>query len=587
MKYALIGNCAFQALLDERARVTWLCWPRFDSSFVFGSLLDEERGGDFSVEPAEAEFETRQSYIKNTNVLRTEFHTPSGVFEVVDFAPRFRQYERYYKPATLMRRVRPLSGEPSVRVRCRPVYDYGRLAPRRHVASNHIQWEMPETTLRLTTDVPLTYVSEGRPFLLERDACLALTWGAHLEAPLAPTLETFLSQTRRYWERWVKHTTVPGCFQAEVIRSALALKLHQYEDTGAITAATTTSLPEADGTGRNWDYRFCWLRDSYFTLRAMRRLGQFEETEGFESWLKNIAQASPDRLQPVYGISGESELTEVTLDHLSGYRNNRPVRAGNEAYAQVQNDVYGEMIAAMSPLLLDIRFSERLGQGTDRLIHRLLDRVAETMEIPDAGIWEYREKELVSTFSLLMHWTGATMAKRIAERLPDDKLRKRAEEQAARAHKLIESCWDEELGYYVDSTSTRNPDAALFMMINLGYLKPSDPRAERHLRGLASELAVADPLMHRYKHDDGFEQHGCTFTVCGFWYTEALARLGHKDQAQEACKRLTEYANHVGLFSEDLDPKTGEQWGNFPQTYSHVGLINTAFAIRPVPEEDS
>ena len=243
------------------------------------------------------------------------------------------------------------------------------------------------------------------------------------------------------------------------------------------------------------------------------------------------------------------------------------------------------MIAAMSPFLLDIRFSEYLMAGADQLVERLLDRVEETMDLPDAGIWEYRGAKMVNTFSLLLHWTGATMAERIAKRLPDPQLETHARKQARRARELIESTWNEEHGYYADSTSTADPDASLFMMVNLGYLTPDNPRAERHVRNLSREPAVADPLMHRYKHEDDFGVSTSTFTVCGFWYAEALARLGHRDEAEQACARLIEYSNHVGLFSEDLDPTTGEQWGNFPQTYSHVGLINTAFAIKPVPED--
>ena len=351
MKLSLIGNCAYQALVDDEARVVWLCWPRFDSSFVFGALLDEKKGGDFAILPGAEEYEVEQQYLTNTNVLRTVFTSSAGSFEVVDFAPRFRQYERLYKPTKLMRRVRPLRGSPRVKVRIRPVYDYGREVPRCHTSSNHLQWAIPGASLRLTSNVPLSYITESRPFLLEHDAHFALTWGSPLEAPLEETVDSFLARTRRYWERWVKHTSMPGVFQEEVIRSALALKLHQFDDTGAITAAATTSLPEEHGAGRNWDYRYCWLRDSYFTLRAMRRLGQFEEMEGFVAFLKNLVDAHPHRLQPVFSISGDDLLTEVELPHLHGYMGNQPVRAGNAAYYQIQNDVYGEMVGAVISFL--------------------------------------------------------------------------------------------------------------------------------------------------------------------------------------------------------------------------------------------
>ena len=585
VKLALIGNCAYQALIDARASVVWLCWPRFDSSFVFGALLDPERGGSFDVVPAAARATSSQGYLPNTNILRTIFESEQGSFEVVDFAPRFLQYDRSFKPTMLMRRIRRLSGAPSVSVRCAPVADYGRQRPSFHLASNHIEWHVEGARLRLTTNVPLTYVEESRPFLLTEDVYLCVTWGAPLEASLGETFERFLDRTRRYWETFVKHTAVPGIFQREVIRSALALKLHQFEDTGAITAATTTSLPEEHGAGRNWDYRFCWLRDSYFTLRAMRRLGHFEEMERFVGFLQNLAQASGEHLQPVYSIGGEHALREETLPHLAGYKGNQPVRVGNAAYHQVQNDVYGEMLAAIAPLVLDVRF-EAEGQRIDLLARKLLHRIAETLDTPDAGIWEYRGKASVHTFSLLMHWTGARVAARLGARLGDAELERMARQTASRARQAIEEgCYRPDLGYYADAVGSSNADASLFMMVNLGYLGPDSPHAERHVRKLAELLRAEGHLLHRYRHQDDFGQSQSTFTVCGFWYAEALARLGHRQQAEECCAALTQYSNHVGLFSEDLDPSTGEQLGNFPQTYSHVGLINAAFAISPTPEE--
>ena len=590
VKLAIIGNCAYQALIDDRARVRWLCWPRFDSSFVFGSLLDETRGGHCSVSPDVGpdgdDYVTEQAYLPNTNILRTIFRSSSGSFEVTDFAPRYLQHDRSFKPTMLMRRIRRLSGDPRVCVRVEPVYDYGEVVPQSYTASNHIQWNIPGGPLRLTTNVPLTYISEARSFVLERDTYVSLAWGSPLEAPLAETYARFFVATRKYWHSWVKHTTIPGCFQKEVIRSALALKLHQYEDTGAITAAATTSIPEEEGSGRNWDYRYCWLRDSYFTFRAMGRLGQFEELEGFVGFLKNIAHASPDRIQPMFAISGESKLTEKSLDHLDGYLGNGPVRVGNAAYKQLQHDVYGEMMAAIAPLFLDARFDDPCHQQAADLVRRLLVRIESTMNQPDAGLWEYRGNQLVHTFSLLMHWTGSELASRIGARIGDDKLQARGQQLSRAARQIIESqCWQPDAGFYGDSTATGDPDASLFMMVNLGYLDPTSERAESHVRALAKRLMIRDPLMHRYEHEDDFGRSRSPFTACGVWFAEALARLGHKDEAEAACRKLVSYANHVGLLSEDVDPKTGEQWGNFPQTYSHVGLINTAFAIRQMADD--
>ena len=288
LNYAIIGNCGYSALVRNGV-VEWLCWPRMDSSFVFGALVDAERGGLFAVEPAH-EATCEQVYLENTNVLRTLFRGRSGTFELIDFAPRFREHDRFFKPTMLVRILRPIDGEPLVRVRCRPTYDYGRLQAQHWLASNHIHYFNLPTPLRLTTNVPLTYVEEERPFVLDRDRHFVLTWGQPLEAALEETAERFLQRTMAYWRSWVRNGRVPRDYQREVIRSALALKLHQFEDTGALIAATTTSVPEHPGSGRNWDYRYCWLRDAYFTLQAFEMLGHTEEMERFLLYLRNICE---------------------------------------------------------------------------------------------------------------------------------------------------------------------------------------------------------------------------------------------------------------------------------------------------------
>ncbi len=351
----VIGNCSYLALVSAGS-VEWLCWPRPDSSFVFGPLLDRERGGAFTIEGIGAT-DVEHSYLENTNVLRTVFTAPTGSFELIEFAPRFQQYDRAFKPSMLVRICRPLSGDPLVRIRCRPVYDYGRHVAPSWRASNHLEFAGLGAPLRLTTNVPLSYVEEERPFLLDRDCHLVLTYGEPLEAGLEGTAETFLERTVDYWREWVKRTRVPRDYQREVIRSALVLKLHSYEDTGALLAAATTSLPEHPGSGRTWDYRYCWLRDAYFTLNALERLGHAEEMELFLLFLRNLAEERGGELLPVYTISGGGEAEEIELTHLTGFHGNGPVRVGNQAFHHPQNDVYGEMILAVSRLMMDARFS--------------------------------------------------------------------------------------------------------------------------------------------------------------------------------------------------------------------------------------
>ena len=488
MKLGLIGNCAYQALIDDCARVRWLCWPRFDSSFVFGGLLDEERGGTFVIEPAAEGFQSEQGYLASTNILRTEFSSENAAFEVIDFAPRFKLYGRYFKPTMLIRRVRPLRGCPSIRVCCNPVYDYGRIRPDFYAASNHIQWLLTGAQLRLTSNAPLSYISERRPFALEDTVYLVLTWGEPLQATLAETCDSFLEQTQRYWETWVKHCSIPALFQEHVIRSALVLKLHQYEDTGAITAASTTSIPEYPGSGRNWDYRYCWLRDTCFTLGALRRLGQFEEAELFVSYLLNLAQSSPEHLQPVYGINGEHRLEETLLDHLSGYLGHGPVRIGNQAFEQEQHDVYGEMIVSIAPLFLDTRFRERAGVRSTALLHRLLQNLETRLGAPDAGLWEERREPRVHTFSQLLHWAGARAARKVGECCNEPELARRARTIEERAREIIEQrCWRPELGFYADSPGSKCADASLLMMVNIGFLNGDHPHIESHVRRLAEQ----------------------------------------------------------------------------------------------------
>jgi GH15 family glucan-1,4-alpha-glucosidase len=580
MAYGLgiIGNCSYSALLRDGS-VEWMCWPRPDSSFVFGPLLDRDRGGIFAVEGVGAD-DVRQEYVENTNVLRTVFRGPGGEFELLDFAPRFQLYDRFFKPSMLVRILRPLSGEPRALVRCHPVYEYGLIPARSWRASNHIEFTGFPTPVRLTTNVPLTYVEDERPFLLEEPRHLVLTWGEPLEAGLEETAERFLERTLDYWRRWVKGTRVPRDFQGEVIRSALTLKLHQYEDTGALLAATTTSLPEHPGSGRTWDYRFCWLRDAYFTLNALERLGHSEEMERFLEYLRNIAEERKGTLLPVYRISGAGEAEEREVEHLAGYKGERPVRIGNQAFGHVQNDVYGEMVLAVSRLFLDTRFVGEIPPRTAvGIVQGLVDQIDARLDEPDAGPWEFRERTRLHSFAVLMHWAGAGRAVEIADSLRADSLGARARAVERRAAELLETrCWNDEIGALTQVAGEPQLDASLLLAVHLGYLDPADRRASSHVDAIRSALSVDGGLLRRYSSDD-FGSQRAAFTVCTFWLVEALAILGRTDEARELFDRLLGLHNGLGLYSEDILPDTLEQSGNFPQTYSHVGLINAAFRL--------
>ncbi|MDH5332864.1 MAG: glycoside hydrolase family 15 protein, partial [Thermoleophilia bacterium] len=489
--------------------------------------------------------------------------------------------DRHFKPLMLVRILRRLDGEPRVRLRCRPVYDYGATETRSWHGSNHIQYTDLPAPVRLTTNVPLAYVEEERPFLVERDHHIVLTWGEPLETGLEETAERFLERTIDYWRRWVKGTRTPRDYQREVIRSALVLKLHQYEDTGALLAATTTSLPEHPGSGRTWDYRYCWLRDAYFTLNALERLGSNDEMERFLVYLRNLAEERAGELQPVYTISGSASAPEWEVPHLAGYRGEQPVRVGNQAFEHVQNDVYGEMILAVSRLFLDARFAGDIAPRTALgLVGKLLEQIERRLEEPDAGPWELRGTRKLHGFSLLAHWAGAQRAVEVAHALDDAALAARANalmEQAGRI--LDERFWDEEVGALTQAAGEKHLDAVMLLAVQLGFLEAGDPRAERHVHTIQRTLRINGDLLKRYSAPDDFGRPVAAFTVCSFWLTEALALLGRSEEGRGLFDHLLTLHNGLGLYSEDILPETKEQSGNFPQTYSHVGLINAAFRL--------
>ena len=408
----VVGNCSFLAYINRQAQVSWMCMPRFDSSFLFGPLLDPIKGGEFSITPSNGDFYSFQHYIRNTNILVTEFITPQGKFRVTDFAPRFYQYDRYYRPLMLVRKIELVDGSPFITVKCNPVGMYGQFKPETVSGSNHIRYLNFDVQVRLSTNIPLTYILNNQPFVINDTYYLALTYGAPLEAPLQSTLEDFLERTKNYWIHWVKNTSIPNIFQEQIIRSALVLKLHQYEDTGGIIASGTTSLPEYHNSGRNWDYRYCWMRDSYYTLNAFNSLGHFDELERYFLYIQNIILSEKEKIQPMYTIAGTRVNSEIELE-LNGYLGNTPVRIGNNAFLQEQNDIYGQVLVSLLPLYIDRRLNYIPLKKSRAVIEWLLDRIEQTMDRPDAGIWEFRNTKQFHCYTYLFHWAGSKAAEKI------------------------------------------------------------------------------------------------------------------------------------------------------------------------------
>lgn len=580
----LVGNCQYSALVAANGDVTWCCLPRFDSEPIFGSLLDSEEGGRFAISPAAGGTGT-QRYLENTNVLETRFEAADGVFRVLDFAPRFIQHGRNFRPTKLIRIVEPIEGTPRVCVCCDPILGWSKKAPRRELGSNHVDYLGYPSLVRLTTDIPLAYVG-GTAFALSSRQHLVFAWGAPVEEPLRPLCDRFLSETIAYWVRWVKECSVPVHFQREVIRSALALKLHCYEDTGAIVAALTTSIPESPGSGRTWDYRYCWLRDAFYVLGAFELLGQFMEREQFLHYLLTVASSSAELdLAPLYRIDATRDLEEVILTNWKGYEGSGPVRTGNGAVSQVQNDIYGELVLSLTPLFLDERFRPDQTPATLTLMKRLARKAVAVAGRPDAGIWEYRLAEQTpQSFSVLMCWAGADRMRAVAERHAPELVAEFKGAAEAIRELILDKAWNEELKTFTGSFGGRDLDASMLQAIPLRLVAADDPRAGSTIDAIGKVL-MDNGWMYRYRMYDGIGTPDVTFVICTFWMIEALARVGRLTEARELLGRVANALPPLGLMSEDFDPNEARFWGNFPQAYSHVGLIRAAFAASPAWNE--
>ncbi|MEQ8241744.1 MAG: glycoside hydrolase family 15 protein [Cyclobacteriaceae bacterium] len=576
--FGVIGNCAFTAHVHKDTNISWMCWPKFDSSFIFGRLLDKEKGGEFSVKPIQEGAESHQYYIENTNILKTEITSGHDKYCVTDFAPRFYQTDRYYRPLMLIRKIERLAGEPRIHVKCQPKGEYGTITPEPSIGSNHIRFLGLGAHVRLTTNISLNYILEDQSFVLNETKYLVLTYGPPLEASLEETVENFLTRTKTYWRNWIKTASIVNFYQREAIRSALVLKIHQYEDTGAIIAATTTSLPESPGSTRNWDYRYCWMRDTFYTLNAFNNIGHFEESEKYFHYILNTTIEEDNRYQPLYGITGKKLLTEQEIS-LSGYQGNQPVRIGNQAYTHIQNDVYGQVLISLLPLYADKRiiFTERFDSA--ELIMKTLSMIEKTFDEKDAGLWEFRNLAQQHCYTYLFHWAGSCAAIKMAKRLKNEKMGKKALELKKRSEAMIEKCYIPSQKGYSQAIGVERMDASTIQLIMMSYLNGNSEQAKDHLKALERELHAGGGLFYRYKHQDDFGEPETTFLICAFWYVEALACVGRLDDAVKYFENIVSYSNHLGLLSEDVKATDGSMWGNFPQAYSHVGLLNAATRI--------
>jgi GH15 family glucan-1,4-alpha-glucosidase len=590
LNYGVIGNCQVAALIDEQARMVWACLPRPDGDPVFSALLQKEGGGSdkgvFAIDMIDM-VRSEQNYLRNSAIIETRLYdSHGGALRIIDYAPRFRSRGRVFRPMMFVRSVEPLAGRPTLRLRLRPTAGFGERCEPGITGSHHIRFVADGLHYRVTTDASLASLLEDRPVVLEHALHFIIGPDETLQESPAALAREFVGATLTYWQEWVRTLAVPADWQDAVIRSAITLKLCTYEDTGAVLAALTTSIPEAPHSTRNWDYRYCWLRDSYFVVQTLNRLGATRTMEAYLHYIDHIiASSTADTLQPLYGITGDPRAEEKIATSLSGFRGMGPVRFGNLAVEQVQHDVYGSVILAATQLFFD----ERLVRSGDQILlerlYRLGKRAVATFEEPDAGPWEFRGRMQRHTFSAAISWAGCDRLARIARRVGDLAAAGEWSTHADRMRKdILEHAWSEERQCFTSAFGNRDLDATALLLPELGLLPATDPRFLKTLERIEEELRVGD-LLFRYKHADDFGMPENAFTICAFWYVNALAAAGRMEEARERFSRLLDRRNPLGLLSEDISPTSGELWGNFPQTYSMVGVIGSALRLSRSWEE--
>jgi len=580
---ALIGNCSISALVDPLGRVVWCCLPRFDGDPVFHALLGTNTSnpddGQCLVE-LEDFARSEQAYDPGTAIVRTRLFDARGQgVEIADFAPRFNHHGRTFRPAQLVRRLRPLNGHPRVRIVLKPRGEWGSVDPIITRGSNHLRYVLPVTTLRVNTNAPPTYVVEGSWFSLHSPVSLLIGPDETLSGGIEETARDFEEQTSLYWRHWTRRLALPLEWQEAVIRAAITLKLCQFEETGAIVAAMTTSIPEAPDSGRNWDYRHCWIRDAFFVVRALNALSEVGTMEDYLRWLHDVVRETDAHVQPLYGIALERELTEHIVTSLPGYAGMGPVRVGNQAFEHFQHDVYGNIVLASSQAFHDHRLFRRADQQDFELLERAGDQAWKLHDQPDAGMWELRTRTGVHTSSALMCWAACDRLSKVAVvlALPERALHWR--QRADAIHKrILASAWSEQRQAFTAVFGSNDLDAGVLLMAEVGFLPATDARFVSTVDMLERTLCDG-PFMRRYEAADDFGLPQTAFNVCAFWRVDALARIGRIEQARESFEALLAHRNPMGLLSEDLDTKSGRLWGNFPQTYSMVGIINGAMLL--------
>ncbi len=577
---AVIGNCRTAALVNPMSRLVWWCFPNFDANPMFSRLVagDEEKGFSDVVLDNLADYQSE--YVRNTALVSTVLTDARGnAVRITDFAPRFRQYGRVFRPVQLFRIIEPVKGLPLITIRIRPTHSYGKPFAQPLLGSNHIRYVEGDAAMRVTTDAPLSLIQNETPFVITRPLHLVFGPDEPFSGDLAATATSFAEQTRDYWRDWVRRLYISYEWQEAIIRAAITLKLSNFEETGGVVAAHTTSIPEAPGSGRTWDYRFCWLRDAYFVVKALNRVGATQTMEDFIGFTLSIAANRDGPLKPVYSVVPNLSLEERIATDLKGYRGDGPVRIGNAAVDQVQHDTYGSVILAALPLFFDRRLPKPGDESLFGLLETLGEKADKVSLVPDAGIWEYRGRQRIHTHSSAMCWAGMNRLSAIANRLG---LQDRVSYWNAKAdplhHELLERAWNPKRKAFTAAFGSDDLDASVLLLPDLGVCEVDDPRFVSTVAAMEKEL-VREKHVMRYATADDFGLPVTAFLICRFWLIDAWWELGRKDEARDLFVDALASRNRYGLLSEDVDPTSGALCGNFPQTYSMAGLILTGMKL--------
>ena len=582
MNFGIIGNCKSAALINDYGSIEWCCLPKFDSPSIFAKILDKDKGGSFEL-ITESKFEIYQKYYGNTCILSTYFESKDEAFEIIDFMPRFQMENgQYYAPPELIRIIKPLKGNPKFKIKYDPRLEYAQGLTTHRTKYNAIVSEVDipsHDSLFLYTNVNQKSVLKKEKVTLEHALFFSISYNEKLQLPSLSNCLLDFERTKVYWLNWCAKTSVFEKYNDLIKRSAMTLKLMSYDKTGAILAAVTTSLPETIGEVRNWDYRFCWIRDASMVIRVISKLGHKRIVKNFINYIVELIPDKEKKLQIMYGINGEEILTEKILDHLSGYENSKPVRIGNAAYSQKQNDIYGILMDAIHAEMKEFPSDFERSEEIWSIVKGIVWVVKNNWQNADKGIWEFRSEDKHFTFSKVLCWVAIDRAIKIANLIGKYQIALNWSPLRELIKDDIETkAWNNEIQAYTQSYGSKYLDASVLLMEQYGFTSGKDDRYKKTVKAIENELSYKG-LLYRYKNQDDFGLPSSSFTVCTFWFINSLIKIGEVDKAKKYFEDLLSYSNHLGLFSEDIDFDSKRLLGNFPQAYSHLALIDTALSF--------